>query len=480
MANSPCVICLEFNELTPWLMERFIAEGKLPNFQRLREQSLVATSDAEAEGEWLNPWVQWVTIHSGLSAEEHGVFHLSKATQLETPAVWDLLSEAGHPVWICGSMNAWSRDRLHGHLLPDAWSQQIPASPAGEFDDFYSFIQRNVQEHAASKVPVTKNDILRFVKYLAGHGLKCRTALGVARQLLRERIGNHRWRRASVLDAIQYDVFEWYFRKHQPQFSTLFLNSTAHYQHKFWRNMDPDAFQIRPTAAEQRDYKDAILYGYQQMDRIVGRVLKLAPQATILLLTGLGQQPFTRMESAGGKRVFRLHDKTVLTHKLAIPGEFSYEPIMADQFFLRFQNADEAVTAAEKLKAFRLPGGKEAFTAEPQGAELIAQCRCRELPAADAVLTDLNDGREIPFAEVFYRVDCVKSGYHHPDGILWLRLPERIHDVFDDKVPLTDVAPTILDLFGVRKPEFMKGSSFLPGQSSRSTTSESVPAPVHA
>jgi hypothetical protein len=476
MNSASPVLCLEFNELTPSLMDRFINQGLLPNFQRLKEQSLVAVSDAEAEGEWLNPWVQWVTIHSGLPAEEHGVFHLSNAYQLKTPAIWDLMSEEGFRVWICGSMNAWYRENLNGFVLPDAWSQQVSPYPRGEFDAFYTFVQKNVQEYAASRVPVTKTDCLRFLGFLARHGLKTRTAAAVVKQLAKERTGNHRWRRASLLDAMQYDLFEWYFRKHRPDFSTLFFNSTAHYQHKFWRNMEPDAFQIRPTAAEQRAYQDAILFGYRQMDRIVGRVLRMAPHATILLLSGLGQQPYTNMEASGGKRVFRLHGKPVLTEKLGIPGEFSYEPIMADQFFLRFADRDQAVRGAEHLAAFELWNGQEAFTAEVRGTEVLAQCRCRLLPSPDAVVTDSRSGRSVPFSEVFYRVDCIKSGFHHPDGIFWLRLPSRMHHVLEEKVPLTDVAPTLLNLMGIDTPAFMPGQSLL-GKPSPRDAGEAVSTP---
>ncbi len=460
MSGPSPVICLEFNELTPWLMDRFINEGKLPNFQRLHAQSLVGTTDAEADGEWLNPWVQWVTVHSGLAAQEHGVFRLSNGVQMTKPAIWDLISDAGKKVWVCGSMNSWYQSPLNGYLLPDAWSNQVLPSPQGEFKAFYSFVQKNVQEYAASRVPVSKSDILAFLKYLAGHGLKCSTLCRLIFQLVRERTGNHRWRRASLLDALQYDVFEWYYKRHRPQFSTLFFNSTAHYQHKFWRNMQPEAFQIQPSEQEQRDYKDAILFGYQQMDLAVGRILKLAPEATIVLLSGLGQQPYTKMESAGGKRVFRLHDKSVLINKLQLPGNFRYDPIMADEFFLRFDSTEDAMTAAKMLDAFQLPNGKEVFTANVQGTDIIGQCRCRDILPTDAVITDTVTGRTVPFADVFYQVDTLKSGFHHPDGLFWIRRPgQGGHQVLEKRISLTAVAPTLLDLVGVAKPEFMKSNS---------------------
>ena len=92
MQIRPSVIMLEFNELTPRLMGRFISEGQLPNFKCLHDESQVYTTDAECEGEELNPWVQWVTVHTGLPASEHGAKRLSDGHRVPFPSVWDLLS----------------------------------------------------------------------------------------------------------------------------------------------------------------------------------------------------------------------------------------------------------------------------------------------------------------------------------------------------------------------------------------------------
>ena len=59
--TSKSVILLEFNELCPSLINNFIQQGKLPNFQRFYQESSVYTTDAEAEPPFLEPWIQWVT-----------------------------------------------------------------------------------------------------------------------------------------------------------------------------------------------------------------------------------------------------------------------------------------------------------------------------------------------------------------------------------------------------------------------------------
>jgi hypothetical protein len=39
---------------------------------------------------------------------------------------------------------------------------------------------------------------------------------------------------------------------------------------------------------------------------------------------------------------------------------------------------------------------------------------------------------------------------HHPEGLLWIRTPERVHASHDERLPLTEVFPRLLELLGVR------------------------------
>ncbi len=445
------VIMLEFNELTPTLMDRFIMEGHLPNFARLRNESHVFVTDAEEEGEDLNPWVQWVTLHSGLTAAEHGVKELSSSYQLDTPAIWDQLSEAGYTVWVCGSMNPWYSEPLNGHLLPDAWSAQTSPYPVGEFEPFYNFVRKHVQEHCNKEAKSSWRSLIEFSRFMLRRGLSLETLLAGVKQVASEKLlrKNVHWKRAVLLDRLQWDVFRWYYDEYRPAFSTFFLNSTAHYQHKFWRNLEPEKFVVQPTEKEQAQFSDAILFGYQQMDKIVGKVSQLAgDHATVILASGLGQQPFLEREAEGGKRHYRVKSAKTFAEKLGIAGKYSYEPVMADQFFLRFELETNAIVAANQLTNLAL-SDREAFYVERKETELYCQCRARGVMPKDAEITQLDGGLSLKFHDVFYQVDGVKSGYHHPDGILWVSQPAREHIVHDNKISLRTVAPGILGLFGL-------------------------------
>jgi predicted AlkP superfamily phosphohydrolase/phosphomutase len=75
----------------------------------------------------------------------------------------------------------------------------------------------------------------------------------------------------------------------------------------------------------------------------------------------------------------------------------------------------------------------------------------------DAVLEGGAVGKSTPFFRLFYQVESLKSGMHHPDGILWVRMPGSRPGVHPEKVSLRDVPPTVLSLFGIETPSYMTG-----------------------
>jgi hypothetical protein len=143
---------LEFNELTPALIERFIKAGLLPNFKRLRDESIEAITDAQEQHPRLEPWIQWVTVHTGMSYSEHKVFDLDDGVELKAPRIWDIVSAAGRKVWVCGSMNAAVQaGSVNGFVLPDPWASRVAPQPSGYFDAYLDLVRTYVQEYTAEK-----------------------------------------------------------------------------------------------------------------------------------------------------------------------------------------------------------------------------------------------------------------------------------------------------------------------------------------
>jgi hypothetical protein len=454
---APSVILVEFNELSPTLMQGFMARGVLPNFRRFHDEAQVYVTEAKERPPYLEPWIQWITVHNGVGYDDHKQLNLDEGHNVTAPALWDILSDAGLRTWVCGSMNPRVSRTFSGAILPDPWSTHVSPQP-DELRPFFEFIQRNVQEHTRDKVPLSPKDYAKFVRFMARHGLSRTTALAIGRQLLGEKRskGKNRWQRATILDRLQLDVFRHYWRKIEPHFATYFSNSTAHFQHMHWRNMEPHLFKVAPSAEEQSRYQDAIEYGYRSMDALIGELMELAGEnTTLVFLTALSQQPCLVYEDQGGKVAHRPKDFQKLIQWAGVEGKFSVAPVMTHYFHVTFDDEATATAAAEKLRALEA-GGTHVLNVEPKGRDLFCGCRLYNELDPSLELVSRATSATTRFFDQFYRIEGLKSGMHHPDGILWVRTPERRHRVHADKVPLERVAPMILDMFSISPPPTMR------------------------
>ena len=186
-----------------------------------------------------------MTVHSGLNYSDHRIIELDEGPLLKQPRVWDVVSQAGRPVWLCGSMNIGYQQPLNGAVMPDPWSTKVDAS------DTLSRSSASCSSRCWSTVtPVRSAQRItsNFLTFMLSHGLSFGTITAILRQLAAERVdGSVRWKRAVLLDKLQFDVFRWYYRKLRPAFATFFSNSTAHFQHYHWREMEPDLFKLQPS-----------------------------------------------------------------------------------------------------------------------------------------------------------------------------------------------------------------------------------------
>ena len=452
MSKRPMIL-LEFNELCPSLLDKWMGEGKLPNFRRFYQASDVFVSEADSDAPALEPWIQWYSLHTGLAYSEHQVFNLTDGPEAGFPDIWGMLREGGYKTFNCSSMNAKNDGAANAVFLPDPWCTTERATP-DELNVYYEFVRGQVQEYTNPDQDSGLARAARFVKFMATHGLSFQTISAIISQVAKEKTGNGRigWKRATILDRLQTDVFMHSFDKYQPDFSTFFLNSTAHYQHSYWRYMDPAAFVDKPSAEDLETYKDAILYGYQCMDQVLARFIALADKknVTLVLASALSQQPFLEDEGEGGRRYYRPKNMEKLLETFGIEAK-KVQPVMTHQYSMQFEDDPKIEHAVEILKSVTYKG-ERCFEVRTDGDRLYFGCKIyrRAEPGAQLNYVQSGETKSVALEDLFYLMDIVKSGCHHPDGILWIRTGAgKVHD---QRVSILDVLPTILDYFDVPRP----------------------------
>jgi hypothetical protein len=443
-ASGP-VLVLELNELCPPIIDKMMAAGELPNFKALHAKSDVHVTWTDDED--LEPWVQWVTLHTGRKQDVHGAKELDEGYRIDLPRVWDRLGDRGYDSLIFGSMNS-RRFSDKVFLVPDPWSVRIsPTDPA--YKAFHEFIAFNVTEHTNARARPSKKVVLDFVRFMVSRGLSISTVMTAVRQLAEERTAGRdlKWRRSMVLDLLMWDVFEAEYRKRRPAFATFFANSTAFLQHRYWRHMQPDAYQVKPSAAELAAYGDAVEGSYRHMDKLVGRAMKLVgPNGRIVFATGLSQEANLRYEHIGGKFVYRPHSFEALNKFAGGPKSATFEPVMTHQAWASFNSREEADAFEAALDAIQ-SNGKTVMVWRRTENRVFFWCQFISKVDADLTLTNPKTGERLPFTELFGLVGQVNNSQHNRNGAFWVQRVDGGSVVHADKLPLENTAGLLLDLF---------------------------------
>lgn len=446
------VILLEFNEIVPQLIDRHIAENRLPNFAAFKKRSnvFVTTAD-ENEAPNLEPWIQWYSIHTGLPFKEHGVFRLTDGLHQTHDDIWRILLKHNKRVINMSSMNARSFGEVENSVyLPDPWCSSETPHPR-ELTKFTDYVSHIVQEYTNKGTNATAL-ATRFMTLMASHGLSFSTAQTISKQLLGEKLNSSKayWQRAPLLDALQFDLFRHYYKKNSPDFATFFVNSTAHYQHAYWRDMDPSIFGEEQSTASP--YKDAILYGYECMDKLLGHFFKLEREtgALLILSSALSQQPFLRPPDAKNT-YYRFQDM----HKFLADANIdciSVEPVMTNQYRLHFSSDTDTQSAMKLFDSIMQDGRQVLEYQNDHKQQLYVGIGLHDSVAESSVVTFSESGKSCRFDELFYALDATKSGRHHPDGVLWFKTGD--HKKHENSPSILDILPTVLDIQGIPSSEY--------------------------
>ena len=121
-------ILLGLNELNFEYIEEYIKIGNLENFATLFTKHGYIETTSESDYKLLEPWIQWVTIHTGKTFEEHGVFRLGDiVNRPDLTQLWELGEAKGLKVGGVSPFNARNNLKNAAFFVPDPWTQTEPS-----------------------------------------------------------------------------------------------------------------------------------------------------------------------------------------------------------------------------------------------------------------------------------------------------------------------------------------------------------------
>ena len=398
------LLFLELNEVAIPFVERYVAKGLLPNFQRVLAEHGCMRTQAESAYEHLEPWIQWVTVHSGLTFAQHGVFRLGDIVQSGISQIYEVLENKGVRVGAVSPMNADNRLRDPAFFVPDPWTGGRVSGPKS-LHNLYAAIAQAVNDNAQGKIRLRS---LFWLIYGFTANFRLVNLPTYVRYVLSAR--SKPWSRALFLDCLLADLFLRFWRTTKPGFASLFLNAAAHIQHHYFFNSTAyTGSQSNPDWYTQSGL-DPLLDVYQLYDRILGQVFASTPGARVIIATGLSQVPCKHPVY-----YYRLKEHSAFLERLGIVAN-AVLPRMSRDFLVEFADVDSALKAEEKLASVHSADGISLFEIDNRGTSLFVTLAYPN--RIDSGLRVLFDGGEISdFAEQVAFV-AVKNGEHSTFGYL--------------------------------------------------------------
>ena len=403
------MIVLALNELNLDYINGYISQGKLPNFNLLLEGGVVNTT-SESKYELLEPWIQWVTVQTGKSYDEHNVFRLGDIVERhDLRQIFEDLEAAGLSVGAISPFNADNRLSNSKFFLPDPWTQ-TKSSGGWVLEKLSRSVSRFVNSNATGKVGISDVFwlLLGFLIYVRIK--RWRDFLRLI--LLRKKPGV----KAAILDMILLEVFVTLQKKHKPDYSHLFFNGGAHVQHHYMFN----SFQYRGVFTNPEWYCpkdwDPLLMMLETYDRIIGDLLMTGER--IIGITGLHQVPHD-VQTFYWRPKF--HKDFLIDCGIKCP--FKVIPRMSRDFLIEVETEIEALEIEKHLSEFtdslKL---KPVFSIDNRGKSLFVE-----------IIFDTNLVEELCFnGPNQVSVDslnsklafvAIKNGKHHGTGYLFSNKP---------------------------------------------------------
>lgn len=403
------LVFVELNELNFDLVRRYLSTQELPSFRRLLGSFQPVETFGEHKYEELEPWIQWVSAHSGKTYGEHGVFRLGDGAHTDFPQIFETLERQGLRVGAISPMNSRNALARPAYFVPDPWTV-TPSDGSGFSRRLTAMLRQTVNENAQERIS------LASLLALAETGLR---TLGVGSQRallgLVRRVRGRRWIKALVLDQLIHHVHLYMLKKHRPDVSFVFFNAGAHIQHHYYFNSPHAQAPSRNPAWYVAPDADPILDMIQVYDRILGDYLAMTKQGVgLIVATGLTQVPYDRV-----KFYYRLKDHTAFVQRMGIVCREAL-PRMTRDFELLFDDEASCAAAAARLAGARVErDGQPLFgDVDNRGTSLFVTLTYpSEIQAGDRVVFD--GGRIDGLADHVAFV-AIKNGMHSTKGFAFL------------------------------------------------------------
>ena len=330
------IFFLELNEFNYEFLKSKSDELNLKNLKRIfKLKHTVFKCDKKIEHFGLDPWTQWVNIHTGKSADEHKLLQIGMSDHLIFKQYWDILAEKNYKVGVWGSMNI-KNNRNKNNLIffPDPWNIYEKTTPSF-LNLFFKLPQYLLKNFLSLKIFKLLKYAFLFFVYLILSGkllLLIYKSPFLIRELIKGKFNKYYF--YPIFDWINTIIFLSYKKKYKLDASILFINLVATLQHRIWD--DPERIKEN-------------LFSLYVLDDIIKKIfLSLDRDEEIIICNGLSQEKLEKNHYH-----YRQIDPEIFFKIIGLRN-FKLEQNMTNDGFLFFDKVEDFENSLKVLENLKI------------------------------------------------------------------------------------------------------------------------------
>jgi len=377
----------------------------------------------------------WTTMATGKPPRDHGIHGFDvHADDARVPRFWDIAEHEGRSLGIYKWLVTYPPRELDGFLVP-AWLAPTPETHPPEL----SFVKELELANRMKRQRIEARGGWRLALDGIPRGLRLSTLREVAAWKLHERRArpddDERFVALNLLRGrIDRDVFVHALHEHDPDVATFTYYATDGLGHRFWHQLDQP--------------EDPLSEAYIQADALLGEFIdQVGPDCAIVVVSDHG---FKALDAG---KVFVQPKTERLKERL---GE-----VQVSRLGAKLTVAGDVPAIEVALAELVDESGAPFYTWERIDEQTLG------LTLSDETRRDLDGtvGGE-PVEDYVSLTDRKYTGDHDERGVIYLRAAGvEPGSTIDGE--LLDVAPTLLQLIGIRPAQDLPGRSLLPSEDLR-------------
>lgn len=344
MFKKKKLIFINFNEINFDLLEKYSQKYNLLNLKKILNLNFKKTI-SEKNYELLEPWIQWLSIYTGKSANEHNVFRLGDVKNLKnTDFIFEKIESKGFKVGCIAPMNATNQLKNPSYFISDPWTNTKNDNSFWN-NKISKLISKLVNNNSSGRIGIIDFILFNLVVFRYTRFSKYPALISLILNSFKKK-----WYRALLLDFIFNEIHIKLLKKNNPNFSNIFFNAGAHIQHHylFFSEFNKNNF-LKNMNWYLNDKYDPIYDMLKIYDKIFSDYFKLL-DTDLIIATGLSQDILKELLF-----YYRINDHKFFLKTIKIKFK-EVLPRMSRDFLINFDNINETLIAEKIFKEAKVVG----------------------------------------------------------------------------------------------------------------------------